>query len=224
MIKPIVPENLLEVGNYKIVSSEDDILVVDDWYKNFDELYDIVTNIPAPRWKWSDEGRNFKDYYDCRTRINFNFTDTRKIDLFLNEIKLLINTKFNLKYPINQIKPRTGYLEFNLFKNLKKDVPQNLQHTPHIDGNDDKSFNCIIYIDKICSGGTALYRKYYNNINDEHMNLLTDVSSHEKLILQAKQNRMVIFNSNIYHGGYIRNHNDYLCDWRINQVFIFDSM
>ena len=51
---PYVPEDLLEIGDYEVVSNENNILVVDNWYKNFEELHQVVTNIPVPRWKWKE--------------------------------------------------------------------------------------------------------------------------------------------------------------------------
>ena len=46
---PYVPEDLLEIGDYEVVSNENNILVVDNWYKNFEELHQVVTNIPVDR-------------------------------------------------------------------------------------------------------------------------------------------------------------------------------
>ena len=232
MIRPIEPEKLLEIGDYNIVSYEDNVLIVDDWYKNFQELYDVVTNMPASRWKWSEEGRNFKDYYDCRPKINFNYQDRALVDKFLNEIKYLINTHFNLSKKLETIQLRTGLLEFNMFKNIKPNLSNEFQFTPHIDGTDQDSFNCIIYFDKVCSGGTAIYKNLPQQIEqhniqslyNEHLNIFFDVTPYDKLLIKAKPNRMVVFNSNIYHGGFIENHNAYLNDWRINQIFIIDSL
>ena len=224
MIKPIIPETLLEIGDYEIVSKSNNILVIDNWYKNYDELYEIVTNMSVPRWKWHEKSRNFLDYYDCRPKININSPDKNKLQFYLSQIKQLINNNLKISDPVREMKLQTAYFEFNFFKNIVRDVSNNFQFTPHTDGKDVNTYNCIVYLDKICSGGTAFYTNYDKTINDEQINLLKDVSSYDKFTIQAKPNRMVIFNGNIIHGGYIENHNDYVDNWRINQILIFNSV
>ena len=218
---PVVPEDLLEIGDYKVTYHDKNVLVVDDWYKNFDILHSLLQNIVLPRWKWSPTGRNFIDYYDCRPIINCNFADSRKIKKYFDEISNLI-----LKYfPEKKIKVevdllRSHLLEFNFFKHMRKDVNAKYQHYPHT----DYRFNCIVYIDKICSGGTAFYPEMTNeNIRGlESENLLYDVSELKKNVIQSVPNRMILFDGKIFHGGYIENHNEYVDNWRINQVTLID--
>lgn len=212
---PFLPEDLLKVGNYQITYFDEDVLIVDNWYENYEYFYEILQHIPLPRWKWTNEGRNFKDYYDCRPIINLNFIDNSKVDETLQTIQQIIEHYFNHQKPITL---RTGLLEFNYFKNIKRDVSNNLQFFPHI----DQSYNALVYMDKVCSGGTSLYPGIENLDNYEHDNLLFDVSSLDKKIIRSKPNRMVIFRGDIYHGGYIENHNEYVDNWRINQVLLFD--
>ena len=74
MITPIIPENLFEVNDsYEFVSFEDGVLVIDNWYKNYEEIYDVLQNMYVSRWKWNENGKNFVDYYDCRPVIKNNF-------------------------------------------------------------------------------------------------------------------------------------------------------
>jgi hypothetical protein len=89
---------------------------------------------------------------------------------------------------------------------------------PHV----DYYLNCIIYLDKICSGGTAIY-DIKNLDNHEHLNLLYDVSNVPFKLIQAKPNRLVLFNGDRFHGGYISDHTMYETNWRINQVVFFDK-
>jgi len=208
---PIIPEDLLEINDIKVTSFDDDILIIDNWYKNYDLLIQVLDNVALPRWKWSSDSRNFIDYYDCRPIINVNFDDRQKIQSYLNKISSLIVDYFNEG---KGLKLYTDILEFNFFKNLKKDVSSNYQHMPHIDYN----YNCIIYLDNISSGGTALYPDINKINNLEHNDLLIDVSTYDKRIVKAKPNRMVIFKGNVYHGCFISDHNKYVNDWRINQI------
>ena len=110
-------------------------------------------------------------------------------------------------------------LDFGFYKNIKKDIPNVLQHFPH----KEDSFNCIVYLDKISSGGTALYETSENIINQEHLNLLCDVSRYPINLIRAKPNRLVIFPGNTYHGAFIEDHNLYLNSWRINQLMFFSK-
>jgi hypothetical protein len=209
---PYVPEDLLEVGDYQVVSNNNNILVIDDWYKNFDELHQVVTNIPVPRWKWKEGSRNFVDYYDCRPSLNINFPNNDKIGSFFNHIGDLVQNHLQEQEPFQFV---GNLLDFNFYKNIKQGVPNTMQHHPHT----DFKFNCVVYIDKVASGGTALYEKIDGLPNNEDENLLIDISKYEKTIIPAKPNRLVIFPGHIFHGGYIEDHDKYLEDWRINQVF-----
>ena len=210
---PFIPEDLLEVGDYEIVSCEDNILIVDNWYKNYDKLYEVITAMPVQRWKWEEGGRNFIDYYDCRSVINMHYPSEHKLDKFLGEIGNVITE--HLIDEVQQLQVIGGLLEFNFYKNIKKDVSNNLQHYPHV----DFAYNYIVYLDKVSSGGTALYPNMNALPDAEADNLLFDVSPYDKKIIYAKPNRMVIFPGETPHGGYIQDHNAYTDDWRMNHVF-----
>jgi len=106
--------------------------------------------------------------------------------------------------------------EFNYFKNNKKNVSNNFQHFPHI----DNYYNALVYLDKICSGGTAIY-DMPSIVNTEQYNLLYDISNYSKRVIKAIPNRLVIFNGRQMHGGYIEDHNKYVNNWRFNQVLFF---
>jgi hypothetical protein len=214
MSKPFIPEDLLEIGDYNVVSCDNDILIIDDWYKNYDELYDVVSNLPAQRWKWNDDGKNFVDYYDCRPSININFPDGRKLDKFVFSIADVM-AKYLKKDNIQTLQVLGGMLEFNFYQNIKENIPNSLQHYPHI----DYTYNYIVFLDKISSGGTALYHDMKALPPGESADLLFDVSAYDKTIIHAKPNRMVIFPGKTPHGGYIADHNAYVGNWRMNQVF-----
>ena len=218
-IVPYIPEDLLEIGDYEIVSSDNGCLVVDNWYKNYEEMYQLVTNMPVPIWKWSDTSRNFIDYYDCRPELNVNFPDERRVMYFFEHMFQLMKEHLQENRPIRSLHPQRPMV-FNLFKNIKQGVSNSMQHHPHI----DVSYNAVVYVDKVSSGGTTLYKDINNLRNDETENLLVDVSKYgERITIPAKPNRLVIFPGNVYHGGYIEDHDKYLDNWRINQVNFLET-
>lgn len=210
---PFIPEDLLEVGDYEVVSCDNDILIVDNWYKNYDQLYEVLSAMPVQRWKWSETGKNFVDYYDCRSVINMHYPSEHKLDNFLKEVGNVITD--NLISEVQEFQIIGGLLEFNFYKNIKENVSNNMQHYPHI----DFAYNYIVYLDKVSSGGTALYPNMKALPDGESDNLLFDVSAYDKTVIHAKPNRLVIFPGDTPHGGYIEDHNAYIDNWRMNQVF-----
>lgn len=216
MIIPIQPVELFELNrNYKIQSFDNNILVVDDWYENFYHVHEILNNTSVPVWKKSPQSRNFKDYFDCRLVISNHFFPETKFNFFIELTNLLKNFFDNRNYSLF-----SNLLEFNFFKHLKKDVSNNFQFYPHVDKSSKPlaMYNCLVFIDEISSGGTAFYPSINFLENREGDNVLFDVGKLEKTVIKARPNRLIIFNGNHYHGGYIEDHNRYLNSWRINQV------
>jgi hypothetical protein len=223
---PYIPQTLFERGKYKIHSFKDNVLIIDNWYKNYDQIYKIITNMPLPRWKWKPGSRNFIDYYDCRPILNIHYMSSadvpeddwlKVINSYYGEIKSKIAEYYNDKDVLIE---HTAPLEFNFYKNIKKNVSNKFQHYPHC----DFAYNCIVYLDKISSGGTALYKniKQLPELLASAPDLL-DVSSYEKIVIPAKPNRLVIIPDGLFHGGYINNHNDYVDNWRMNQILFLRS-
>jgi hypothetical protein len=215
---PIVPEEVFEFNPEYQTSFDGEVLIIDNWYKNPEKICSLLENIPAPRWKSGPNSRNWIDYYDCRPTIQ-SFFYSKKIYEPFQELMMNINKHF-FKDNYKNIKMQSDFFHFNAYKNIKKNVPNNFQFFPH----QDYEFNCVVYLDKICSGGTAIYPDMDNIPNNEHENVLYDVSKFSKIIIPSKFNRAVIFKGEKFHGGYIENHNDYLNDWRINHVMFFDSI
>jgi hypothetical protein len=205
-------EFLFEINmDYKITSFDNGVLIIDDFYKNYEDLYNYLQHQSVPKWKALDDplqSKNFFDYYDCR--LNLGYSNNHIIE----EIKDLIIEFYGKLYrPISR-----GY-EFNYFKIINKSLTNNYQHFPHR----DFQINSLIYLDKECNGGTALYPDIKKLDNNEAKNLLMDVSIYSKHIIESKPNRLVLFNGNIYHGGYIENYSKYETKWRINQVMLFSE-
>jgi len=215
MITPFNPYTLFEVNENFVVSTvSDDYIIIDDFYKNYDDILEVINNMAVPIFKYSEESRNFIDYYDCRPTINVNDFNEKTL-VPHKTCANLIREYFNETRTFGLV---TDIFEFNFFKHLKTDIPNKYQHFPHR----DYSYTGLVYLDQVCSGGTALYDDSVRLSNKEHLNILYDTSSLDKKILLAKPNRLVIFKGTRLHGGYIENHNDYTNDWRINQCIFFE--
>lgn len=209
MIKPFVPEDLFELNNNLQPKFDGEVITIDDIFKNYEEILDICTNMSVEQWKTSNNSRNWKDYYDCRPVFQNHFPNN-KINNRLGNLVDFTRDFFKEKSKLVTDK----HFTFNYFKHLKKDINSNYQHHPHYDWE----YNIIFYIDPFENGGTALY-KNKNLINNEHDNLMIDISDLElKKVIKAKPNRCVIFNGKNLHGGYIKDHNIYYYNWRINLV------
>lgn len=211
MIFPFIPEDLFELNDNLNPQFKDNVIIIDDVFKNFEDITNLCYNTPVEPWKFAPSTRNFKDYYDCRLSIQNYFPLPNKINKRLYTLKSIISYFFNLETSPNFHKS----LDFNYFKHKKLNIPTNYQFQPH---TDDSSYNCIFYIDPYENGGTAIYEQ--SNIKDnEHINLFYDISNLTiKTLIPSKPNRCAIFQSNLLHGGYIQNHDVYYKDWRINLV------
>ena len=218
MVRPILIEELFELNNKLSPRFDGDIIVIDDIFKNYNDIFEICNNAVVEQWKTdnSDKARNFKDYYDCRLKLINNFPDYSKVALRLNTLIKILSHYFK-ENPNNILAEKK--LEFNYFKHIKKDVPINMQHFPHF----DEYYNVIFYIDKFENGGTALY-EYADIVNREEQNLMYDVSKLKiKKLIKSKPNRCVIFNGSNLHGAYIESHNIYRDNWRINMANFLQS-
>lgn len=215
MIIPFIPEDLFELNNDLYPQFDGEAIIIDNIFKNYNNILDICRNTSAESWKVTPTSRNFKDYYDCKpTFVNY-FKDEKKLnnrkETFFNLINHYYNNNSKLEFE--------DHFTFNYFKHLNKNLPKHFQHHPHYDSN----FNIIFYIDSFENGGTAIYENVSID-NDEHENLIKDISSFSiKKIIRSKPNRCVIFPGNNLHGGYIENHNIYYDNWRINLVNFIKS-
>ena len=216
MITPVIFDDLFEINDDLVPKFKNGIIVIDNFYKNFDEIYSMLSNMRVNRWKASKESRNYIDYYDCKISIkNANFGE--KYEKKIQFLMQLIGDY----YKENRLKIMSPNYSFNYYKNLLKGVPNNLQHFPHA----DFAYNALVTFDKVCSGGTAIYPNIKKLENTEENNLLYDISDLDAFIIPSKQNRLIIFNGGLYHGGYIENHDAYTGEnWRINQVMFFNEI
>jgi hypothetical protein len=209
MILPFIPENLFELNNNLQPQFDGETIIIDNIFKNYQSVLNVCNNMSVENWKISPTSRNFKDYYDCRPIFQNPFPNIKTNNRLENLTSLV---KYYFKENSNIVSNEKFI--FNYFKHLKKDISNNFQHHPHYDGY----YNVIFYIDPFENGGTALYENLNLN-NTEHENLLFNISNLKiKKIIKSKPNRCVIFSGHQLHGGYIKDHNVYYYNWRINLV------
>jgi hypothetical protein len=211
MIVPFIPGDLFKLNSNLKPKFDGEVLIIDNIFKNYQNILDICHNMPVEQWKTNSNSRNFKDYYDCRPIFqNHSFNETNDVDR-LDVLNSLLKHYFkenNSKYATN--------FTFNYFKHLKNNVSKNYQHYPHF----DDLYNIIFYIDPFENGGTALYEQGdFYPIMKESDNLMYNISDLKiKKIIKSKPNRCVIFSGKTLHGGYIEDHSIYYYNWRINLV------
>lgn len=207
-MRPINPEDIFEWNPNYTLTYENGVIICDNWYRYPERIEECLSNFSISRGKYSKTSKNWVDYYDCRFSIRVNFPS--KCLEPLEEIGNIIREYFvDASSDLT-----TDIYEFNAYKNIKRDIPSTLQHYPHID---DDVYNCIVYLDRVESGGTAIYEMNRIPLQEEH-NILYNVENIAKRIIPAKFNRLVIFDGNIMHGGYIADHNAYIDTWRLNQA------
>jgi hypothetical protein len=207
-MNPIIPEDIFEWNPNHTFSFENGVVICDNWYRYPERIEELFSNFPAPRGKYSKTSKNWVDYYDCRPMIPCHFP-SKSLEPLEVIAEILRECFVDSLYDLT-----TEIYEFNAYKNIRRGVSNNLQHHPHID---DDVFNCIVYLDRVESGGTAIYDMERIPLNEEH-DILYDVSEIPKRVIPAKFNRMVMFDGNIMHGGYIENHDAYIDNWRINHA------
>ena len=211
MIVPFIPGDLFELNSNLKPKFDGEVLIIDNIFKNYQNILDICHNMPVEQWKTNSNSRNFKDYYDCRPIFqNHSFNETNDVDR-LDVLNSLLKHYFkenNSKYATN--------FTFNYFKHLKNNVSKNYQHYPHF----DDLYNIIFYIDPFENGGTALYEQGdFYPIMKESDNLMYNISDLKiKKIIKSKVGSIFTIIFLTLHGGYIEDHSIYYYNWRINLV------
>ena len=191
---------LKDVGPYQY-------LCIDNFYKRPEDIHQILSESWTPNWKLDEyRGHNFKDYYDCRATFPIQY----KTADYLKNIPIITTDLKNWTCK-------------NIYTNTFSWInppSSNIQFLPH----EDDSLNILVYMDKINSGGTALYENYkYQPDDNEDIDIRYDISELKYHVIPAEFNKCVIFNGRIPHGGYIEDHNQYTNgNWRQNLVYFFN--
>ena len=215
MIRPILTEDIFELNDQIQATFDGEVIIVNNIFKHYNEILKYINNVTIEPWKLDPNGRNFKDYYDCRHYFNRGLlTHPEKSKKRVSTLIELLCYYFKLNKEKITASPE---IIFNYFKHKKLDIDKNLQHFPH----HETYYNSIVYLDPLKNGGTALYdTKVFNN--EEDKNLMYDISSLSiKKIIPAIPNTLVMFPGTIMHGGYIEDHDLYYYNWRINLVNFF---
>jgi len=206
------------------VSFDDNLqaFIIDNYYENAEDVYEWLQKRDVPLWKYNEERQtpNGIDYIDARIVDKIGHP-TR---LWNNSIERLLSI-CRQKWHKGEYEWRDDF-EVNCFKSINID-DNKLQHYPHIDGrfddpNDQSVINCLIYLDKVEDGGTAVYETAWVP-NMEHKGLLQPVEEMMDLkhVIPAKFNRCVLFTGNKMHGAYINDYSKYKDDYRMSQVLFF---
>jgi len=191
---------LNEIGPYQYLS-------IDNFYKRPDDIHQMLSESWTPSFKISERGYNFKDYYDCRAVFPIQH-DTIE---YLKNIPILKNKFEN---------PDFNEIYSNTFSWINVPSP-NCQFLPH----EDENLNVLVYMDKIGSGGTALYENYkYMPHHVENIDIRYNIEELKYHVIPSEFNKCVIYNGRIPHGGYIEDHNQYTNgNWRHNLVYFFNN-
>lgn len=215
MTRAFLQHYLFEINdNLKVEKNKTgpyEYLSIDNFYKRPEEIYTMLTESWVQSWKNNINGNNFREYFDCRSFfpiVQYGFENESKTTDYLKSILPLEGLSCN------------GICT-NIFSWINT-PPSNIQFMPH----QDSSLNILIYLDKINSGGTALYEKMPHVDYPEEIDIRVDISK-EKInhyVIPSFFNRCVIFDGNIPHGGFIENHSKYSNrNWRYNVVYFFEK-
>ncbi len=95
MPTPFLQHKLFEINDDLVVEEKKvgpyTYLSIDNFYKNADSIHEMFDKSWVQNWKIHPQGKNFKEYYDCRSHIKLtddNFEDENKTFLFLQNITI----------------------------------------------------------------------------------------------------------------------------------------
>lgn len=215
MTIPFIHHNLFEINNSFNIKEEKvnnfNYLIIDNFYKNPEKIHSWFQQSWVPPWKLDARGNNFKEYYDCRMFVPLTQHGFENENKTTNFFKSLLNIK----------NKECVHIQTNIFTWINCPLNNDIQFRPHTDGG----LNILVYLDKTCSGGTALYEYELSNLQKEEIDIRTDISDikNNMHVIPSKFNRCVIFNGDIPHGGYIEDHQKYSNgNWRYNTLYCFE--
>lgn len=216
MAVPFLHHHLFEINDNLEIKQQTigffKYLYIDNFYKRPEDIFQMFEESWVLNWKLHATGNNFKHYYDCRSIIPLNNHG------FSNENKTLEWLKNSLALPNHTC----SAIRTNVFSWINPPSSKEVQFWPH----QDPTYNILVYLDKINSGGTALYTSRPENIVPEEIDIRYNISSikDNMEVIPSVFNRCVIFDGNIPHGGYIEDHKRYSNgNWRYNTVYFLNG-
>lgn len=212
-------DSFLELSENWQITYDGTALVIDNFYKNAEEIYEHLCNRDYPMWKYDKDitTKNGVNYKDCRILDLIPFPNNLYLSQFEKIIELCRKHWWQGGYKWQPTFEINCFQTINIFDNK-------LQHFPHIDSelnglDNQATLNMLVYLDKEENGGTAIYE---GNLikNNEQKNLLYPVKEkfNIKKIIKSKFNRCVIFTGNKLHGAYIEDYTKYVDKWRFTQI------
>jgi hypothetical protein len=210
------PEHLFQPSYNENIQKMNGFYVVDNFFKNFKMVQKCLYECPHENYHMSESSRNFKDYYDCRTIFRNVTPDESMVEKRKKYFSRLLNSTKEWEHHNPHWDPA---FYFNIFKMGDRKLAANRRwgQVPHI----ENTINMIIYIDGISDGGTALYKKNYNIEQQETDDALMDITDYEYDLIEARPNRMVLFDGNRLHGAAVNDYDKYRNEPRINMVQFF---
>lgn len=202
-------EKMFEINeDLKITSADENAIIIDNFYKNYEELHDYIKSI-----KKFIRGMYTTDFDNGRTRLDFHVKSKEK----LNNIILNLSHQF---WGYNDKIEDDDILINSMKLNVK--IPVHVQHWPHV----DPGTSGIVYLDKISNGGTVLWEvpdgldeQYLEETLSFGRSYFRDVSKLKMVAkIDAVPNRLVILNARKLHGGFIEDKDQYLGQERFQQI------
>jgi Family of unknown function (DUF6445) len=193
-------------------------LIIDDFYKNPDEVRALCINTPTPIWKNVGTGKNGEEYWDCRHQ--WLFFDKLP---FLARLMRIIEENYDLA--VNEQKtPKT--FTTNIFK-WSVDQPEgSVGNIAHFDSIKVIAANIYLNTPDEQHGGTAIYRskvtgetrlfaedfEMLRSAPERFKHLAEDGRCYYDLnwqeywelerVLEMKYNRVAIYPGYFFHGAY----------------------
>lgn len=186
------------------------LIVIDNIFKNLNNVRDVILNSPVGNWKYNPNGKNYIDYYDAR--LTFPPLQHKLYTITKTIIKTLYQKEVKLNDGLN----------VNWFKQINE---KRSDHAfPHHDKIKHNAFyTCLIYVntESESSGGTAFFKnkitnnidgtkleeikfiKTYPNTTENGMDYWAPMEYWERIYyVPMKPNRLVIFPAEFYHAAY----------------------
>lgn len=177
--------HLCNVGNTKAIVS-------DYFFQNISDVRNLAKSSPPGNWKYNPNGRNFKDYYDCRT------TFPAMQSLMFQKASELILEHFG-----DATECYDDVIGINWFKQINE--KRNDYAFPHSDGNPGK-YTCLVYLNDVseCSGGTAFFGRKVGAPKQEDGTDYWPPDNEWDLkgFIAMVPNRLIIFPAEYYHAAY----------------------
>ena len=187
------------------------IFIVDDFYKNPHEVFNLLFNREIPLWKMDQKPSYNTIHFEDRRTEEYNYA-LKPVYEFLQG---LCGQTYDGPFLVTNVHKFYKH-DFNDYKNCI--------WWPHR----DTGYNGIVYFSDEC--GTNLYSpdfydKSARELGNEHKTVWVKKEKYKKLkTIESKFNRLAFFDGLKFpHGMDIYNDKYFYDEYRYNQVFFFDN-